>query len=105
MSYIIIIWTTIWFISIVILQGSCCFFIIFTVLSKWYIGITTSKSSALSIFMPLIFVRQLIYGALFLKINFFSPNTSSFALLVAVALAAVLLGSSKSSGVNVFYQQ
>ena len=35
--------------------------------SKLYIGITTSKSSALSIFMPLIFEIQLINGALFLN--------------------------------------
>ena len=54
-------------------------------------GITTSKSSALSIFTPLIFEIQLINGALFLKTNFFSPNASSFAVLVAAALAAVLL--------------
>ena len=40
-------------------------------------------------------------GALFLKTNFFSPNASVFALLVAVALAAVLLGASISSAVNV----
>ena len=53
--------------------------------------------------MPLIFVIQLINGALFLKINFFSTNVSLFALLVAVALAAVLLGTSKSSAVNVFF--
>ena len=53
--------------------------------------------------MPLIFVIQLINCALFLKINFFSPNVSLFALLVAVALAAVLLGTSKSSAVNVFF--
>ena len=55
--------------------------------------------------MPLIFVIQLINGALFLKINFFSPNALLFSLLVAVVLAAVLLGASKSPVVNVFYQQ
>ena len=62
-----------------------------------------SKSSALSICTPLIFKIQLINGALFLKTNFFSPNALLFAVLVAVALAAVLLGASKSSTVNVFY--
>ena len=67
-----------------------------------YIGIATSKSSALSIFTPLIFETQLINGALFLKTNFFSPNALLFALLVAVTLAAVLLGASMSSAVNVF---
>ena len=41
-------------------------------------------------------------GALFLKTICFSLKTLLFALLVAVALAAVLLGSSKSSAVNVF---
>ena len=70
--------------------------------SKLYIGITTSKSSALSIFIPLIFEIQLINGALFLKINFFSPNSLLFSLLVAVIIAAVLLGASKSSAVNAF---
>ena len=54
----------------------------------------TSKSSALSIFVPLIFVMQLMNGALFLKTNFFSPNALLFALLVAVAIAAALLGAS-----------
>ena len=67
-----------------------------------YIDITRSKSSALSIFMPLIFVIQLINGTLFLKTNFFSPNALLFAVLVEVALAAVLLGASKSSAVNAF---
>ena len=70
--------------------------------SKLYIGITTYKSSALSIFTPLIFEIQLINGALFLKTNFFSPNASLYAVLVAVALAAARLGSSISSAVNVF---
>ena len=70
--------------------------------SKLYIGITASKSSALSIFIPLIFEIQLINGALFLKIKFFSPNSLLFSLLVAVIIAAVLLGASKSSAVNVF---
>ena len=65
-------------------------------------GITTSKSSALSIFMPLVFEIQLINGALFLKTNFFSPNALLFAVLVAVMVAAVLLGASKPSAVNVF---
>ena len=60
-------------------------------------------SSALSIFMSLIFVMQLMNGALFLKTNFLSPNALLFAVLVTVALAAVLLGSSISSAVNVFY--
>ena len=45
---------------------------------------------------------QLRNGVLFLKTNFFSPNSLLFALLVAAALAAVLLGASKSSVVNVF---
>ena len=35
--------------------------------SKSYIGITTSKPSALSLFTPLIFEIQLINGALFLN--------------------------------------
>ena len=48
------------------------------------------------------FEIQLINGALFLKTKFFSPKELSFALLVAVALAAVLLGVSMSSAVNVF---
>ena len=60
-------------------------------------------SSALSIFVSLIFVMQLMNGALFLKTNFLSPNALLFAGLVTVALAAVLLGSSISSAVNVFY--
>ena len=45
---------------------------------------------------------QLMNGALFLKTNFLSPNALLFAVLVTVALAAVLLGSSISSAVNVF---
>ena len=64
-------------------------------------GITTSKYSALSVFTPLVFETQLINGALFLKTSFFSPNKLSFAVLVAVTLAAVLFGSSKSA-VTVF---
>ena len=70
-----------------------------------YIDITTSKSFALSVFTALIFETKLINGALFalfLKTNFFSPNSLSFALLVAVTLAAVLLGGSISLVVNVF---
>ena len=63
----------------------------------------TPKSSALSIFIPLIFEIQIINGALFLKINFFSPNVLSFAALVAFIIAAVLLGASKSLAVNVFF--
>ena len=46
---------------------------------------------------------QLINSALFIKTNFFSPIALLFAVLVAVALATVLLGASKSSAVNVFY--
>ena len=53
--------------------------------------------------MPLIFDIQLINGALFLKTNFFLPIALLFAVLVAFALAAVLLGASKSLAVNVFY--
>ena len=45
---------------------------------------------------------QLINGALFLKTFFFLPNGLWFAILVAVALAAVLLGASKSLAVNSF---
>ena len=45
---------------------------------------------------------QLMNGALFLKTNFFSSNALLFALLVAVAIAAVLLGASKSLAVNIF---
>ena len=70
--------------------------------SKLYIGIRTSKSSALSIFIPLFYEIQLINDALFLKTNFFSPKSLLFVLLVAVALAPVLLGASKSLAVNVF---
>ena len=70
--------------------------------SKLFIGITTSKSSALSIFTPLVFEIQLINGVLFLKTNFLSPKALLFAILVAVTLAAVLLGASMSSAVNVF---
>ena len=62
----------------------------------------TPKSSALSVFIPLIFEIQIINGALFLKI-FFSPNVLSFAALVAFIIAAVLLGASKSLAVNVFF--
>ena len=56
-------------------------------------GIATSKSSALSVFTPLIFETQLIDGALFLNFSF-SPNSLSFAVLVAFALSTVLLGAS-----------
>ena len=55
----------------------------------------TSKSSALSIFIPLIFEIQFINGASFLKTNLFSPNTLLFAVLVAFALATVLFVASK----------
>ena len=48
------------------------------------------------------FDKQLINGALLLKINFFSPDSLSFAALVAVTIAAVLLGASKSLAVNAF---
>ena len=48
---------------------------------------------------------QLINGALFSKTNFFSPGALSFAVLVAVALAAVLLGALKSLAVNFFFNQ
>ena len=44
----------------------------------------------------------MINGALFLKTDFLSPKPLLFALLVAVALAAVLLGALMSSAVNVF---
>ena len=46
---------------------------------------------------------QLINGALFLKKHFFLLNALLFALLVALALSAVLLGASKSLALNVFY--
>ena len=46
---------------------------------------------------------QLINGALFLKTNLFSLKALLFALLVSVALAAVLLGASKSLAVNAFF--
>ena len=43
-------------------------------------------------------------GALFLKTNFFSPNAKLlFASLVAVTIAAVLLGASKSLAVNTIF--
>ena len=45
---------------------------------------------------------QLTNGALFSKTNFFSPKALLFALLVAAALFAVLLGASKSSAINSF---
>ena len=45
---------------------------------------------------------QLINGALFLKSTFFHQLFLLFALLVGVALAAVLLGASKLSAVNIF---
>ena len=70
--------------------------------SKLYIGIRTSKSSALSIFIPLFYEIQLINDALFLKTNFFSPKSLLFVILVAVALDPVLLGASKSLAVNAF---
>ena len=41
-------------------------------------------------------------GVLFLKTNFFSPNALLFAVLVAFALAAVILGASISLAVNIF---
>ena len=44
----------------------------------------------------------MINGALFLKTNFFSPKPLLFAVLVAVALAAVLVGVSMSSAVIVY---
>ena len=65
-------------------------------------GIKTSKSFALSIFILLIFEMQLINGVLFLKTNFFSPNVLLFIVLVTFALFTVLLGASKSSAVSVF---
>ena len=42
---------------------------------------------------------------MFLKNQLFSANAFSFAVLAAVALAAVLLGALKSLAINVFYQQ
>ena len=47
-------------------------------------GIATSKSSALSIFMPLIFEIQLINGALFLNARFL------FLLLVSLSPSRVI---------------
>ena len=44
----------------------------------------------------------MINGALFLKSDFVSPNALSFTVLVAVALADVLFGASKSLAVNAF---
>ena len=44
----------------------------------------------------------MINDAWFLKTNFFSLNSLLFALLVAVAIATIILGSSKSLEVNVF---
>ena len=101
--YVIVICITVWFISIIIPQTSCCFLYFLLYSSKLYIGITTSNSSALSVFTPLIFEMQLINGAFFLETNFFSPSALSFAALVAVALAALLLGASKSSAGNGFF--
>ena len=60
-------------------------------------GITTSESSALSIFMPLIFEIQLINGALFLNARFvllaslsslrvISPSDISFDVLILIYL-------------------
>ena len=58
-----------------------------------YIGIVTSKSSALSINVPLIFEIQLINGALLLKeiplMRFLLPP-AAFAVLTAFALPAFL---------------
>ena len=59
-----------------------------------YIDIATSKSSALSIRIPLIFEMQLINGALFSKeihlIRFPASLATSFAALTAAVLAAFL---------------
>ena len=56
-----------------------------------YIGIATSKSSALSINVPLIFEMQLINGALFLEeitlIRFLVSLATSFVALTAAVLA------------------
>ena len=62
--------------------------------SKLYIGIVTSKSSALLINVPLIFEMQLINGALFLKeiplIRFLVSLATSLAALTAAVLAVFL---------------
>ena len=47
----------------------------------------------------------MINGALFLKTNFLLPKALSFAVLVALTLAAVLLGASMSSAVNVYFKK
>ena len=59
-----------WFISIIIPQTACLLYS-----SKLYTGITTSKSSALSIFMALIFEVQLINGAFFFRNQLFFHQT------------------------------
>ena len=56
----------------------------------------------MSIDTQLVFKMQPINDTLLLKTNFFSPNTLSFAVLVVVALAPVLLDASKSLIVYVF---
>ena len=45
---------------------------------------------------------QLINGALFLKTDFFSPDSLLFTVLVTFALFTVLLGASKSLAVNIY---
>ena len=54
-------------ISVIIPQTSCCFSIVLLYSRKLYIGITTSKSSALWINTLLIFDMQLVNGASFLN--------------------------------------
>ena len=56
-----------WFISAKIPQTACCFLELSLYSNKLYIDITTSKSSSLSICIPLISEMQLINGALFLN--------------------------------------
>ena len=72
-----------------------------------YTGITTSKSSTLSIDTPLIFEMQLINGALFLKeisliiflvsLLFASLTATVLAAVLAVFICAALLQSGKVS--------
>ena len=58
-----------WFIAVIIPQAACCFLEFLLYSSKLYIGITKSKSSALSICTPLIFEIHLINGALCLNVT------------------------------------
>ena len=66
------------FISVIIPETTCCFSVILLYSSKLYIGITTSKSFALSIKTLLIFDVQWVNEALFLNAkNLFLTSINS----------------------------